>query len=131
MESSEPTPTLPDRTADAEDHFLDQVREAPTDELVAWVRLAIEARRPQLAGRLFQLVDDVIDPEPGSPLDKAARVARMWLFEKETPSDRSWSELDDAWEQVHKARYRRTKQKQRDRHEGTPGRIGRLDRRRR
>lgn len=122
---------LPGRQPEEEDAFLDTVRDDPVDELVEWVRLAIEERRPTLAGRLFNLVDDQIDPEPGTPLHKAAMAARMLLFRKATPDERSWSELDDAWIAVRRARVRRIKQRWRDRLKGKERRIGRLERKRR
>lgn len=122
---------LPGRQPAEEDAFLDAVRHDPVDELVEWTRLAIEARRPTLAGRLFNLVDDQIDPEPGTPLHKAAMAARMLLFQKETPDERSWSALDEAWIAVRRARVRRIKQRWRDRLQGQERRIGRLERKRR
>ena len=92
---------------------------------------AIAARRPRLAGRLFQLLDDQIDPEPGSPLDQAARAARLMLFRKTTPEDHSWSVLDEAWANARRARVRRIKQRWRDRLDGVNRRIGRFDRKKR
>lgn len=102
-----------------------------TEQLVELVSMAVEQRRPQLAGRLFQLLDEQIDPEPGSALDRAARAARMFLFRKTTPEDHSWSALDDAWTSARRARVRRMKQRQRDRLHGANRRIGRFDRKRR
>lgn len=123
---------LPARRPEAEDAFVEAWLDSDdTDGLVEVVGLAIEARRPTLAGRLFQLLDDRIDPEPGSPLERAARAARMLLFQKTTPEDHSWSELDDAWAAARRARVRRIKQRWRDRLEGVDRRIGRLDRKRR
>ena len=122
---------LPGRSQHDEDAFLDAVRAEDTAMLVELCREAIEARRPRLAARLFQLVDDQIDPEPGSALDKAARTARMWLHQKKAPDENSWSALDEAWAQVRRARVRRIKQRWRDRLAGRDVRIGRLDRKRR
>ena len=127
-----PDLALPARRPEAEDAYVTNWLDSDdTDGLVEVVALAIEARRPQLAGRLFQLLDDRIDPEPGSPLDQAARAARMLLFRKTTPEDHSWSALDDAWIAARRARVRRIKQRWRDRLNGVDRRIGRLDRKRR
>lgn len=123
--------SLPGRQLHEEDAFLEAVRDEDTDTLVDWVQQAIAARRPKLAARLFQLVDDQIDPEPGSPLDQAARASRMLLFRKATPDERSWSALDEAWGAVRKARMRRIKQRWRDNLKGKARRIGRLERKRR
>lgn len=102
-----------------------------TDALIELVGLAIEERRPRLAGRLFQLVDDRIDPEPGSPLDRAARAARMFLVNKPAPEDHSWSELEIAWVSARRGRVRRIKQRWRDRLAGVDRRYSRLERKRR
>jgi hypothetical protein len=102
-----------------------------TDALVELVSLAIEARRPRLAGRLFQLVDERIDPEPGSSLDRAARAARMFLVNKTRPEDQSWSALEEAWITARRSRVRRIKQRWRDRLAGVDRRYSRLERRRR
>ena len=123
---------LPERTEDAEDRFVLELGDRDDlDEIIERVGHAIDARRPRLAGRLFQLVDDRIDPEPGSPLDRAARAARMFLVNRSRPEDVSWSELEDAWRDARRARMRRIKQRQRDHLAGVRRRIGRLDRRRR
>lgn len=123
---------LPARTPEAEDAFVQAwLDEDDTEALVELVGLAIEERRPRLAGRLFQLLDDRIDPEPGSALDRAARAARMLLLRKTTPEENSWSALDDAWIDARRARVRRIKQRWRDRLNGVNRRISRLDRKRR
>lgn len=116
---------------DAEDAFVEASADADTDELVELVGLAVEARRTLLAGRLFQLLDEHIDPEPGSALDRAARAARLWLAPRHAPEDVSWSELDEAWADARRARVRRIKQRWRDQIAGREQRIGRFDRRRR
>ncbi|MEZ4322060.1 MAG: hypothetical protein R3F61_31600 [Myxococcota bacterium] len=127
-----PSLELPGRHPDEEDAFVSEWMDSDdTDALVEMVSLAVEARRPHLAGRLFQLLDEQIDPEPGSPLDRAARAARMFLLAKTRPEDHSWSELDDAWAAARRARVRRIKQRWRDRIDGRTDRISRLDRRRR
>ena len=82
-------------------------------------------------GRIYGWVDDQIDPEPGTPMHRAAMAARMLLFRKNTPDENSWSELDEAWIAVRRARVRRIKQRWRDRLKGTERRIGRLERKRR
>lgn len=128
-----PPPTaLPERNTRAEDEFLAGWTDSDdTDALVELVARSIEERRPRLAARLFQLVDDRIDPEPGSALEKAAKTARLLLFNKTKPEDHSWSELEDAWAQARKARVRRIKQRWRQNLAGDTRRIGRHDRKRR
>lgn len=127
-----PSTELPPRNDDAENAFVNAWLESgDTDALVELVGRAIEERRPLLAGRLFQLVDEQIDPEPGSALDRAAKAARMLLFRKTTPEDHSWSELEDAWTMARKGRVRRIKQRWRDRMAGVDRRISRLERKKR
>ena len=123
---------LPARENRAEDLFVHGWSDSDdTEALVELVGRAIEARRPRLAARLFQLVDDRIDPEPGSVLDRAAKAARLMLFNKAPPEAHSWSELEDAWVHARRARVRRIKQRWRQQLAGDTRRIGRLDRKRR
>lgn len=127
-----PDAVLPQRDEASEDAFVARWMDADdTDALVELVTVAIEERRPRLAGRLFQLVDDRIDPEPGSPLDRAARAARMFLVHRSTPEDHSWSELEEAWVVARRGRVRRIKQRWRDQIAGKSRRIGRFERRKR
>lgn len=127
-----PDAVLPDRDEGSEDAFVAGWSDSDdTDALVELVTLAIEARRPRLAGRLFQLVDDRIDPEPGSALDRAARAARLFMFERTRPEDHSWSALEEAWVDARRGRVRRIKQRWRDQLAGKTHRIGRFERRRR
>ncbi|MCB9671039.1 MAG: hypothetical protein H6736_10815 [Alphaproteobacteria bacterium] len=123
---------LPARDDAAEDAFVaGWIESDDTDGLVELVTLAIQERRPRLAGRLFQLLDDQLDPEPGSALDRAARAARMFLVRDELPEDRSWSALEEAWIDARRGRVRRIKQRWRDRLAGVDRRIGRLERKKR
>jgi hypothetical protein len=99
--------------------------------LIAEIEVVVRARRFLLAGRLFQLLDEQVEPEPGSPLERAARAARLWLAPGQRPEDVSWSELDDALAEARRERVSRIKRRQRDALMGRSTRIGRLDRSRR
>ena len=124
---------LPERTTDAEDAFVRRWGASDdTDGLIAVTEAAMAARRPMLAARLVGLLEDHVEIEPGSPLDRARRAARMMLQRKPTPEDNSWSEFEDAWKAARKAKMRRVRQRMRRALAGKPaGRIGRSDRRKR
>ena len=124
--------TLPGRTTAEEDAFVHDWSESDdTDGLMEAIEAVMSDRRPMLAARLVQLLDEHIEIEPGTPLDRARRAAALVLTRKATPEDNSWSELEDAWSEARASRMRRIRQRQRDALEGRNRRIGRLDRRRR
>jgi hypothetical protein len=123
---------LPGRTADDEDGYVRAWSDSDdTDGLIAAIEAAVDARRPMLAARLVQLLDEHVEIEPGSALERASRAARLILTHKATPEDNSWSALEDAWREVRQSRMRRIRQRMRDRLEGKNRRVGRLDRKRR
>lgn len=109
-------------------HFLES---DDTDALIEAISAAMDARRPRLAARLVGMLDEHVEIEPGSPLERARGAARLFLLAKPTAEDNSWSELDDAWKALRKARFRRIGMRQRDRMRGKTRRIGRLSRRKR
>ncbi len=124
---------LPARTREAEDaHVRGWSDSDDTDGLIAEIEAAMDDRRPQLAARLVQLLDEHFEPEPGSPLERAQRAATLFLTRKNTPEENSWSEFEDAWRALRQSRMRRSRMRMRDRLMGQrTKRIGRLDRRRR
>ena len=101
------------------------------DGLIELITEAMDARRPKLAARLVGLLDDHIEIEPDSALARAQAAARMFLMTKPTAEDNSWSALEEAWKEAHKARLRRIGERQRNRMKGETKRIGRLSRRKR
>jgi len=116
---------LPLPSAAAEDAFVAELSESDdTDALIEAITAAMEARRPRLAARLVNLLDEQVEFEPGSPIERARQAARLVLMQ-ETPDDRSWSELDDAWRQLRRRRMRRIGRRQRQFLSGRPGRTGR------
>ena len=65
---------LPERTTDAEDAFVRRWGASDdTDGLIAVTEAAMAARRPMLAARLVGLLEDHVEIEPGSALDRARR----------------------------------------------------------
>jgi hypothetical protein len=124
---------LPDRAEAAEDAFVARFAhdDADTDELLEAIEAAMGERRPRLAARLVQLLDDHIEIEPGSDLERAHRAASLLLHDRQTPEDRSWSELEDAWSQARRRRMRRIKDRMRRSMRGEPGRLNRLGKPRR
>jgi hypothetical protein len=123
---------LPGRSSTEEDAYVASFTHIDEPALlIAAVSAAMDHRRPRLAARLVSLLDAHVEIEPGSPLDRARSAARLFLLTKPTAEDNSWSELDDAWKAVRKARFRRIGMRQRDRMTGRTRRIGRLSRRKR
>ena len=125
--------TLPARTEEAEDAFVRAWGASDdTDGLIEVTELAMTARRPMLAARLVGLLAEHVEIEPGSALDRAQQAARFILQHKPTPEENSWSELEEAWAEARRAKMRRVRSRMRRALDGRPpGRIGRLDRRRR
>lgn len=120
---------LPDPSA--EDAFVNELSEADdTDALVEAITAAMEARRPRLAARLVNLLDEQVEFEPGSPIERARQAARLVLMQP-TPDDHSWSELDEAWRHLRRSRMRRIRRRQRRSLTGRHERVGRFGHRRR
>jgi len=112
----------------AEDAFVAELSDADdTDRLVEAITAAMEARRPRLAARLVNLLDEQVEFEPGSRADRARRAARFVLMQ-ESPDDRSWSELAEAWRSLRRSRMRRIGRRQRQSLSGRTERIGRFGR---
>ena len=124
---------LPERNEAAEDAWITMWHDHDDhDLLIELTRSAITARRPQLAARLFQMLDGRVEPEPGSALERASRAARLLLFRKAAPlDDATWYDLEEAWASVRRNRVRRIKRRWRDRLAGRNQTIRRHDRRRR
>jgi len=129
----EPNPVvLPGRVPEEEEAFIASFLENDdTERLITAISAAMDARRPRLAARLVNMLDEHVEIENGSPLDRARAAARLFLLTKPTAEDNSWSALDDAWKALRKARFRRIGMRQRDRMRGKTRRIGRLSRRKR
>lgn len=105
-----------------------------TDGLVEAITLALDERRPLLAARLFQYLEDHVEIEPGSPLERARTASRLILVNTETVLPTSvWVEMEDAWKSCRKSRMRRILARQRAARRGehvTIPRVGRRPRRR-
>ena len=124
--------SLPDRSRQAEDAFVDGFLDQDDAELlIEAIQGAMDARRPRLAARLVGLLGDKVEIEPGSDLDRAQQAARLLLFDKQRPEDLSWSELEDAWGRVRRRRMRRIRRRMRASMTGNGARFGRLGNRRR
>jgi hypothetical protein len=124
---------LPARTQPAEDAFVAAwLSVDDPDEIAEMVETAVQARRMQLAARLVGLLGDKAFVEPGSDLEKAQRAAALFLMNKETPEDRSWSVFEDAWGDVRRRRMKRIKARMRASITGQPsGGLNRLGKKRR
>lgn len=121
---------LPERTEAEEEAFVAEwAASDDTELLLEVITEAMEARRPKLAARLVNLLDDHVEIEPGSAIERAQMAARLYLTH-ETPEDRSWSELEDAWTEARRSRMQRLNLRQRQRMTGRTERIGRLTPRR-
>ena len=121
---------LPDRDDAAEDAFVAEAAERSEPEaLVEAIEAAMTARRPRLAARLVGLVEDLIEIEPGSALDRARAAARLVLVAPAEPE--VWIELENAWRDAHARRLWRMKARVRRTLAGSTERIGRWESRRR
>jgi len=117
---------LPERVEGSEDEFVGWCGQSlDTDDLIEVISAAMDARRPRLAARLVGLLDEHVEIEPGTALDRARRAARLVLTRKGTPESQSWSALEEAWGEGRRRRMRRIRMRMRDRLEGKNRRIGR------
>lgn len=138
MSQGDGAPKLPARTIagpDGEDAFVARLRDGdgergPADdaELLDAIDHAIAARRPQLAARLFQLLDDSHEIVPGSALERAHQASRFLVRPGVDSAAASWSELDDAWAEARRSRMDRIKRRWRQQLSGDTSRIGRYGR---
>ena len=118
---------LPERNQEAEDAFLDRWSQADdTDGLITAVTEAIDSRRPQLAARLVSLLDEQVEIEPGSALDRARRASRMMMMPEPGPG--AFEELQAAWILARRMRIRRITRRMRPQKSGR-GRTPRNTRR--
>jgi hypothetical protein len=110
----------PDRAA--EDAFLAAWRQSrDTEGLVACVSAALEAGRPQLAGRLVGLLEGRVVIEPGSALDRARRVASLLVLAGPEAVQSLAEDLDQAWMEAHRDQLRRVRARVRARNQQGSG----------
>lgn len=118
---------LPERTRAAEDAYLQRWQDSEnTDELLAAITEAIEAQRPQLAARLVSLLDEHVEVEPGSAVERAQRASRMLMLKD--PGPEAFEELQAAWVLARRMRIRRITRRMRPQKNGR-GRTPRNTRR--
>ena len=123
--------TLPDRNTTAEDAFVDHwSKSTDTQTLMELISNALEHRRPMLAARLVNLLDDHLEVEPGSPIEKARNAARMMVRSREQPNEQLFNALDEAWREARNHRMWRIKQRMRSAMSGKQKTFRRLDSRR-
>jgi len=122
---------LPERDEESEDAFVRWASELDdVDPLVEAIEAAMAERRPRLAARLVGFVEDFVDIEPGSALDRARTAARLLLVTPVDPQE-VFDELESAWRDAHNRRIWRMKRRMRQRASGSDQRISRWDSRRR
>ena len=122
---------LPERDEAAEDAFVawaSALEEA--EPLVEAIEAAMAARRPKLAARLVGFVEDFVEIEPGTPLDRAHAAARLLLVTKGDPHE-LFLDLENAWRDAHSRRVWRMRRRMRERARGSNERVSRWDSRRR
>ena len=118
---------LPERNQTAEDAFLNRWRESDdTHGLIDVITASIEQKRPQLAARLVCLLDEHVEVEPGSALERARHAGRMMMLTKPKPD--AFEELQAAWILARRMRVRRITRRMRSQ-KNTRGRTPRNTRR--
>ncbi|MEN0067648.1 MAG: hypothetical protein AAGA48_36290 [Myxococcota bacterium] len=121
---------LPDRDTASEHAFVAWARDLDeTEPLIEAIEAAMEARRPRLAARLVGLVEDFVEIEPGSALDRARGAAQFLLLEPE--ATHAVDDLENAWRDARTRRIWRMRRRIRQRLTGSNERMGRWDSRRR
>jgi hypothetical protein len=115
-------PALPTPDLAAEDTFLESwLRSDDVDGLAACVTAALEAGRPQLAGRLVGLLAGRIEIEPGSALDRARCVAGLLVLAQPEATHALAEDLDRAWMQARRSQLRRIRSRVRGRTQQASG----------
>jgi hypothetical protein len=115
-------PAIPTPDHAAEEAFLASWRSSDDlDGLVACVGAALEAGRPQLAGRLVGLLDGRIEIEPGSALDRARRVAGMLVLARPEAVPGLVDDLERAWADARSDHLRRVRARVRARQQQGSG----------
>ncbi len=100
-------PSLPPPDRGAEDAFLDQWQTSDDlDGLAACVSAALEAGRPQLAGRLVGLLEGRVEIEPGPALERARNAARLLVVARPEAVAALAEDLDRAWLEARRAHLR-------------------------
>lgn len=89
---------LPNRTEQEEETFLEQLaQEGNTTQCVAAIQDAIQEKRPQLAGKIFALIEEPVEMD--EDLRKAQRALAFFLIHQR---EELWQEFQDHWEHYYK-----------------------------
>lgn len=90
---------LPDRNEQAESIFLEQLQqEGDTSQCVEAIQQAIQQKRPQLAGKIFALIEEPIEMD--EDLQKAQRALAFFLIHQK---DEQWLEFQEHWDSYYKS----------------------------
>ena len=100
---------LPPRTIVEEQRFLLELQQENSQETIQQaITLAIEQRRPQLAGQLFVLLQEIIPLDP--ILQKANKALRFSILDGQ-----QWLQIEEAWQDfAPSSRIQRMKGRHRD-----------------
>jgi len=105
---------LPTRNQHDEDDYLAKWQvSSDTEGLIKAITAAITENRPQLAARLVGLLDDHLEVEPGSAIERAHNAARL-LLAHTSPVD-SFEALEAAWLTARRQRMRKITRRMRQR----------------
>ena len=92
-------------TPDREDLFLKELpshlecKEDPQDYVKSLIQLAINAKRPRLAGLLFTHLPNQNETDP--TVQRAQQTLRLILIDApQVPSDEYWNEVQEQWTQI-------------------------------
>lgn len=123
---------LPLPGQEEEDRFVARLTGADADVLTEAIESAITAQRPRLAARLFGLLEEELDIEPGSELDRARRAARFLVVEGGPAAlAQHWDDLQSSWTLARRTLAKRRRIRRRSRLEGKDPSQDRLNRHRR
>jgi hypothetical protein len=113
---------LPDRNRDAEEVFVEAWRQLDDPSgLADCVSAALEAGRPQLAGRLVGLLEGRVEIPAGSALERAQRAARLLLMATPDQEAVLGEDLEQAWLLARREELRRIRHRVRERSQQVSG----------
>ena len=112
---------LPGPDKASEDAWVEQwMAVEDLDGLISAITDAMDARRPQLAARLVGLLDESMDIEPGSALERARNAAKFFLIQPQKVA--YFQAFEEAWVEARRIKIRKVKERMRDRIMGRPKR---------
>src|SRR5210317_1338123 len=90
---------LPDPSMELEGQFIAELMDEDLETCVEAIQLAISAKRPKLAGKIFAILKEPVEMD--EDLRKAERALAFFLINQ---TEEDWDEFQDIWEEYRENR---------------------------